>query len=58
MKIYRPLWTDGAFLAPQQFQQQARWGSYVTDIVANMGIAHPWGYWKQSLMKVHWQYPD
>ncbi|HGF2419868.1 TPA: hypothetical protein ACF96E_005487, partial [Escherichia coli] len=23
MKIYRPLWEDGAFLMPQQFQQQA-----------------------------------
>ena len=22
MKIYRPLWEDGAALAPQQFQQQ------------------------------------
>lgn len=26
MKIYRPLWTDGAVLAPQQFQQQASLG--------------------------------
>ncbi|EMS1063066.1 type VI secretion system baseplate subunit TssK [Providencia stuartii] len=43
MKIYRPLWTDGAFLAPQQFQQQARWDSYVSDVVANMAIASPWG---------------
>ncbi|ENX6872478.1 hypothetical protein ACO2D6_005474, partial [Escherichia coli] len=25
MKIYRPLWEDGAFLMPQQFQQQAAW---------------------------------
>ncbi|MFW4398263.1 hypothetical protein M5650_025930, partial [Klebsiella pneumoniae] len=24
MKIFRPLWRDGAFLVPQQFQQQAR----------------------------------
>lgn len=43
MKIYRPLWTDGAFLAPQQFQQQARWDAYVTDAVAHMALAHPWG---------------
>lgn len=43
MKIYRPLWTDGAFLAPQQFQQQARWDSFVADVVAKMAIASPWG---------------
>lgn len=43
MKIYRPLWEDGAFLAPQQFQQQALWDAYVTDTVARMGVASPWG---------------
>jgi type VI secretion system protein ImpJ len=43
MKIYRPLWEDGAALAPQQFQQQARWSAHVTGIVARMGISHPWG---------------
>ncbi|KAB8313417.1 type VI secretion system baseplate subunit TssK [Erwinia endophytica] len=43
MKIYRPLWEDGAFLAPQQFQQQTQWDAYVTDTVARMGLAHPWG---------------
>ncbi|ELY3985423.1 type VI secretion system baseplate subunit TssK [Cronobacter muytjensii] len=43
MKIFRPLWEDGAFLAPQQFQQQARWDAYVADSVARMTLAHPWG---------------
>ena len=43
MKIYRPLWEDGAFLAPQQFQQQAQWDAYVSDTVARMGLSHPWG---------------
>ncbi|MBB1199842.1 type VI secretion system baseplate subunit TssK [Enterobacteriaceae bacterium 89] len=43
MKIYRPLWEDGAALAPQQFQQQVRWGEYLADAVAGMGISHPWG---------------
>lgn len=43
MKIYRPLWEDGAALAPQQFQQQARWDTYVAEHVARMTIAHPWG---------------
>lgn len=43
MKIYRPLWTDGAFLAPQQFQQQSRWDAFVAENVAQMGLANPWG---------------
>jgi len=43
MKIYRPLWEDGAFLAPQQFQQQALWDAHITDTVARMGLAHSWG---------------
>lgn len=43
MKIYRPLWEDGAFLAPQQFQQQARWDAHVADTVARMALANPWG---------------
>lgn len=43
MKIFRPLWEDGAALAPQQFQQQARWSAHVADIIALMGISHPWG---------------
>ncbi|ECU9384881.1 type VI secretion system baseplate subunit TssK [Salmonella enterica subsp. enterica serovar Newport] len=43
MKIFRPLWEDGAFLVPQQFQQQAIWDAHVADTVARMGLAHPWG---------------
>ncbi len=43
MKIFRPLWRDGAFLVPQQFQQQARWDAYVADTVSRMALAHPWG---------------
>lgn len=43
MKIYRPLWEDGAALAPQQFQQQARWSEYVAGMVARMGFSHSWG---------------
>lgn len=43
MKIYRPLWEDGAALAPQQFQQQVRWSEHVANMVARMGISHPWG---------------
>ncbi|WP_431221844.1 type VI secretion system baseplate subunit TssK [Serratia sp. L9] len=43
MKIYRPLWTEGAFLAPQQFQQQANWEAYLNDCVARLALAYPWG---------------
>lgn len=43
MKIFRPLWEDGAALAPQQFQQQARWNAHIADTVARMGTSHPWG---------------
>ena len=43
MKIYRPLWRDGAVVAPQQFQQQSRWDAYLSEMVARTGLAHPWG---------------
>ncbi len=43
MKIYRPLWSEGALLAPQQFQQQAQWEAFSTDCVAQMSAVHPWG---------------
>lgn len=43
MKIYRPLWSDGAFLAPQQFQQQARWDAHMADVVSQMTLSSPWG---------------
>ncbi len=43
MKIFRPLWRDGAFLVPQQFQQQARWDAHVADTVSRMALAQPWG---------------
>lgn len=43
MKIYRPLWTEGAFLAPQQFQQQANWEAYLNGCLAQLALAYPWG---------------
>ncbi|MEH4264082.1 type VI secretion system baseplate subunit TssK [Klebsiella aerogenes] len=43
MKIFRPLWEDGAFLTPQQFQQQALWDAHVAQTVARMALANPWG---------------
>ncbi len=28
MKIFRPLWNEGALLSPQQFQQQSAWEAF------------------------------
>ena len=43
MKIYRPLWNEGALLSPQQFQQQAEWESFRT--AGALALASPflWG---------------
>ncbi|KOC87280.1 type VI secretion system baseplate subunit TssK [Winslowiella iniecta] len=43
MKVSRPLWIEGAFLAPQQFQQQARWEALTNQCIAQLGLNHPWG---------------
>lgn len=43
MKIDRPLWSAGALLCPQQFQQQARWEAWANESVARLSRAHPWG---------------
>ena len=38
-----PVMGRRAFLAPQQFQQQAIWDAHMADTVARMGLAQPWG---------------
>ncbi|MEC5318119.1 type VI secretion system baseplate subunit TssK [Brenneria populi subsp. brevivirga] len=43
MKVFRPLWVEGAFLAPQQFQQQARWEALTNECIARLGLVNPWG---------------
>lgn len=43
MKIHRPLWNEGALLAPQQFQQQSEWEALSRAGVAARGSAFPWG---------------
>lgn len=43
MRILRPLWTEGAFLSPQPFQQQAHWESDVNGSLAPLSLNHPWG---------------
>lgn len=43
MKIFRPLWNEGVFLTPQQFQQQELWWQYSSKKLADMSIANPWG---------------
>lgn len=55
MKIYRPLWNEGVFLAPEQFQQQSLWEAYSKQQLAKLNLANPWGVErieidKQSLM--------
>lgn len=43
MKIYRPLWNEGALLSPQQFQQQSSWDAFHTAGVSALASAFPWG---------------
>lgn len=43
MKIYRPLWNEGALLSPQQFQQQSAWESFRCAGVAALASPFPWG---------------
>lgn len=43
MKITRPLWTQGIFMTPQHFQQQALWDRYADERVARLASPDPWG---------------
>lgn len=43
MKIYRPLWNEGALLSPQQFQQQTEWESFRSTGVAALASPFSWG---------------
>lgn len=43
MKIYRPLWNEGALLSPQQFQQQSEWESFRSTGVAALASPFAWG---------------
>lgn len=43
MKIYRPLWNEGALLAPQQFQQQSEWESFSRAGLSTLTSPFPWG---------------
>lgn len=43
MKIFRPLWNEGVFLTPQQFQQQALWEQFTSQKLATLAVANPWG---------------
>ncbi len=43
MKIYRPLWNEGALLSPQQFQQQSEWESFRSAGVLALASPFPWG---------------
>lgn len=43
MKIYRPLWNEGALLSPQQFQQQSAWESFSRAGLSTLTNVFPWG---------------
>lgn len=43
MKIYRPLWNEGALLAPQQFQQQSEWDAFSRSGLSALTSPFPWG---------------
>lgn len=43
MKIYRPLWNEGALLSPQQFQQQSEWETFRSTGVAALATTFSWG---------------
>ncbi|WP_329911733.1 type VI secretion system baseplate subunit TssK [Serratia quinivorans] len=43
MKIYRPLWSEGVLLSPQQFQQQSEWESFRSAGVSALASPFPWG---------------
>lgn len=42
MKIYRPLWNEGALLSPQQFQQQAQWEALTNQGVSGLSSPFTW----------------
>ena len=43
MKIYRPLWSEGVLLSPQQFQQQTEWESFRSAGISALASPFPWG---------------
>ncbi|HEM6868446.1 type VI secretion system baseplate subunit TssK [Providencia stuartii] len=49
MKIYRPLWNEGALLSPQQFQQQAQWEAFTNQGVSGLSSPFNWGVEKVEL---------
>ncbi len=43
MKTERPLWGRGIMVSPQHFQQQAAYAAWTAEVIARMGLNHPWG---------------
>ncbi len=43
MKIYRPLWNEGALLLPQQFQQQSEWEAFSRAGLSRLTSPFSWG---------------
>ncbi len=53
MKIYRPLWNEGALLAPQQFQQQSGWEAFSRTAISSLSSPFPWGVERVELNDQH-----
>lgn len=43
MKTERPLWGRGIMVSPQHFQQQAAYAAWTAEVIARIGLNHPWG---------------
>lgn len=43
MRIFKPLWHEGAILTPQHFQQQELWAQFSGRQLAALTVAEPWG---------------
>ncbi|KPC52618.1 type VI secretion system baseplate subunit TssK [Amantichitinum ursilacus] len=57
MKIFKPLWSEGALLLPQHFQQQSLFHAAQTAAVARLATAHDWGVrriaWDESALELN-----
>ncbi|WP_283149512.1 type VI secretion system baseplate subunit TssK [Silvimonas soli] len=57
MKIFKPLWSEGALLLPQHFQQQGLFHQAQTAAAAKLATIHNWGIqriaWDESILDLN-----
>lgn len=46
MRIFRPMWLEGALLSPQHFQQQSLWFSHLAASFGRLAQPYFWGCWE------------